>query len=140
MKRTLKAITDQRTFRLLCRPCFLAKIIVACTFFLYKYFENILNMLCHSYSTEFQHNTLNENSSECFNETVGISPLNSILFVLIQQYIHSQVFQLLFRNAQIILFLLYILHLKFCAYWIGTCMNIIHCYIVWVTLYESHVN
>ena len=62
-------------------------------------------MLCHSYSTEFQHHTLNENSSECFNETVGISPLNSILFVLIQQYIHSQVFELLFRNAQIILFL-----------------------------------
>ena len=28
-----------------------------------------------------------------FNETVGTSPLNSILFVLIQQYIHSQVFQ-----------------------------------------------
>ena len=87
-------------------------------------------MLCHSYSTEFQHNTLNENSSECFNETVGISPLNSILFVLIQQYIHSQVFELIFRNAQIILFLKYILQLKSCAYLIGTCMNIIHCYIV----------
>ena len=87
-------------------------------------------MLSHSYSTEFQHHTLNENSSECFYETVGISPLNSILFVLIQQYKHSQVFQLLFRNAQIILFLLYILQLKSCAYWIGTCMNIIHCYIV----------
>ena len=51
--------------------------------------------------TSWQYKIVNE----CFNETVGISPVNSILFVLIQQYIHSQVFGLLFRNAQIILFL-----------------------------------
>ena len=84
-----------------------AKIIVAQAFFLFSTILRIFltKLLCHSYSTEFQHNTLNENSSECFNETVGISPLNSILFVLIQQYIHSQVFELLFRNAQMILFL-----------------------------------
>ena len=51
--------------------------------------------------TSWQYKMVNK----CFNETVGISPLNSILFVLIQQYIHSQVFELLSRNAQIILFL-----------------------------------
>ena len=84
-----------------------AKIIVAQAFFLFTTILRIFltKLLCHSYSTEFQHHTLNEKSSECFNETVGISPLNSILFVLIQKYIHSQVFELLFRNAQIILFL-----------------------------------
>ena len=142
MKRTPKAITKQRIFRLLCRPSFLMlKVYSGPSFFLFTTILRIFltKLLCHSYSTEFQHHTFNEKSSKCF-KIVGISPLNSILFVLIQQYIHSQVFELLFRNAQIILFLWYILQLKSCAYWIGICMNIIHCYIVWVTLYESHVN
>ena len=115
------------------------KIIVAQAFFFFTTILRIFltKLLCHSYSTEFQHHTLNENSSECFNET-RIFP-SQLHFVCFNSTIYTQsgIWTTLQKCTNHTFSLIYITIKILCLldWYMYEYDSLLHCmsYIVWIT-------